>query len=302
MSYAGIDVAKLTLDLFRNSHCRVPNTDEGFAQLAAMLPKGCIVVMESTGGYERTCADALRKAGFGVCVVNPMLVAAFRRSLGRRAKTDFIDARVLAMFGEARKLAPDQPCDHPELKAAVARLGQLRRMVVAEKNRLKLAEGIAAESVARMVALLAQETGLLKQHVRALIRGSRELARKAAVLTEIKGIGEGVASTLLAAMPEIGTITGKQAASLAGLAPHAFESGAFKGRRRIGGGRSIVRSALYLAAMAATRTPGWLQDMYRRLRQAGKPAKAAIIACARRLLVVANAKMRDLISLEGGGA
>jgi transposase len=132
------------------------------------------------------------------------------------------------------------------------------------------------------------------------VRESDELSARSQVLTGIKGIGEGVATTLLACMPEIGSITGKQAASLAGLAPHAFESGVFKGKRRIGGGRAIVRSMLYLAAMAAIRRAGFLREMYLRLREAGKPARVAIVACARRLLVIANAKIRDAFSLTGG--
>lgn len=300
MSYAGLDVSKSHLDLFHHSLLRVDNNQRGFRELGAMLPAGCIVIMESTGGFERDCAEALRQAGFGVCVVNPMLVAAFRRSLGYRAKTDCIDAQVLARFGESNQLAPQQPCGNPELKAAVARMGQLRDALVAEKNRSKLAKGFGKESILRCIDFLKQEIKLLKAHMRRITRESDELSAKSDVLTGIKGIGEGVATTLLACMPEIGSITGKQAASLAGLAPHAFDSGSFKGKRRIGGGRASVRSMLYLAAMSAIRRAGIMRDMYLRLRAAGKPARVAIVACARRLLVIANARLRDAFSLEGG--
>jgi len=290
----------LHLDLFIGEVVRLHNDKRGFGELCSLIPQGCIVVMESTGGFERDCAAALREAGFGVCIMNPMLVAAFRRSLGFRAKTDCIDAEVLARFGEANKLEPQQPCGNQELKAAVARMGQLRDMLVAEKNRSKLAQGYARESILRTVAFLKQEIKLLKAEMRRIMRESEELTAQREVLYGVKGIGEVVATTLLACLPELGSITGKQAASLAGLAPHAYESGSFRGKRRIGGGRAVVRSMLYLAAMSAIRRTGFLRDMYQRLRQAGKPAKVALIACARRLLVIANAKVRDAFTQKGG--
>lgn len=300
MVYAGLDVSKLHLDLFIGEVVRLDNNKRGFKELCSLIPQGCIVVMESTGGFERDCAAALREAGFGVCIMNPMLVAAFRRSLGFRAKTDCIDAEVLARFGEANKLESQQPCGNPELKAAVARMGQLRVVLVAEKNRSKLAQGYARESILRSVAFLKQEVKLLKAEMRRIMRESEDLIAQRDALYGVKGIGEVVATTLLACMPELGSITGKQAASLAGLAPHAFESGGFKGKRHISGGRAIVRSMLYLAAMSAIRRAGFLRDMYQRLRAAGKAAKIAIIACARRLLVIANAKIRDAKHLKGG--
>lgn len=300
MLYAGIDVSKLHLDLFIESLHRVPNSEAGFAALVAVLPRGCIVVMESTGGYERACATALRAAGFGVRVVNPAEVAAFRRSLGRRAKTDLIDARVLALFGEARKLTPGAEVEHVELKAAVARLDQLRQLTIAEKNRLEHLTGFERESVQRVLDFLKEEVLRCRAHIRDLIRDSDLLRAKMGVLTELKGIGEVVASTLVACLPEIGTIGGKQLASLAGLAPHAHDSGQYKGKRRIGGGRANVRSMLYLAAMSAVQKAGFLRDMYLRLRQAGKPAKVAQVACAHKLLTVANARLRDALSQEGG--
>lgn len=300
MVYAGLDVSSLYLDLFVGQLARFENNERGIRKLAAALPPGCVVVMESSGGYERACASALRDAGFGVCVVNPLFPAALRRSLGYRAKTDYIDAQVLARYGESNKLVPQDPYGNPELKAAVARMGQLRDMLVSEKNRSKLAQGYARESIQRFIAFLKQEIKQLKTEMRRITRASDELTAKGEVLTGIKGIGEGVATTLLACMPELGSITGKQAASLAGLAPHAYESGNFKGKRRIGGGRAVIRSMLYLAAMSAIRRTGFLRDMYQRLREAGKPAKVALIACARRLLVIANARIRDASSVEGG--
>jgi transposase len=300
MFYAGIDVSKHQLDLFFDTLHRLPNSQAGFECLASLLPSGCVVVMESTGGYERACASFLRKAGLGVRIVNPAEVAAFRRSLGRRAKTDPIDARVLALFGEARKLEPRAEPAHVELKAAVGRLGQLRQILTAEKNRLEQAQDFERESVLRLVDFLKREAKLCRERIRGLIRESDSLRAKVEVLTQLKGIGEVVASTLVAALPEIGRVGGKQIASLAGLAPHPHDSGGFKGKRRIGGGRAIVRSMLYLAAMSASRRAGVLHDMYQRLRAAGKPAKVAIIACAHKLLTIANARIRDLLSLEGG--
>lgn len=300
MNYAGIDVSKHHLDLFTDSLSRVPNTDAGYQHLASLVPSGCIVVMESTGGYERACANHLRAAGFGVCVVNPAEVAAFRRSQGRRAKTDFIDAQVLAAFGEARKLTADAGPMNTTLQAAISRMEQLRRMIIAEKNRLEHSKDFERESVQRILESLKAETMRCREHVRRLIAESRSLQAKVDLLTDIKGIGETVATTLVAALPELGRLGNKQIASLAGLAPHPHDSGNFKGKRRIAGGRAQVRSMLYLAAMTAARYPGIIREMYRRLREAGKPAKVALVACARRLLTVANARIRELMSQEGG--
>ena len=300
MYYAGIDVAKKHLDLFFDSFHRVPNTEAGFEALLRLLPRGCIAIMESTGGYERRCASALREAGIGVRVVNPAEVAAYRRSLGRRAKTDFIDAQVLALFGEARKLMPGTEPVDPELKAAVGRLGQLRRAVASEKNRLEHAQGFERQSIQRSIDFLKEEMERCRQHIDEMIERSKDHREKVEILTQLKGIGPTVAATLVAALPEIGRIGNKQLASLAGVAPHAHDSGAFKGKRRIGGGRAIVRSMLYLAAMSAINGKGVLQDMYQRLREAGKPGKVALIACARRLLVIANARIREALHGPGG--
>jgi transposase len=300
MLYAGIDVAKSKLDLFCGTHHQVCNSKAGCEALGRLVPRDCTVVLESTGGYERLCEQTLREAGFGVCVVNPAEVHAYRRSLGRRSKTDCIDAQVIALFAEARKLKPDTDHGHRELKTAVGRMQQLRTLVIAEKNRLEHAEGFERDSILRILECLKLEQMRLRTHVRELIRSCRELQARVEVLTELKGIGEVVASTLVAVLPELGTIGNKQIASLAGLAPHAHDSGMFKGKRRIGGGRAIVRSMLYLAAMSAVRVPGILRDMYQRLRAVGKPAKVALVACARKLLVVANARVRDQIILKGG--
>jgi transposase len=300
MNYAGIDVSKHHLDVFLDSSFRVPNSKDGFDALVLKLPPGCIVVMESTGGYESRCASALRGAGFGVRVVNPAEVAAYRRSLGRRAKTDLIDARVLAQFGEARKLTPgDEPAE-PELKAAVSRLAQLRRTITAEKNRLEHAQGFERQSIERCIDFLKEEMETCRCHIDSIIQSSQAHREKVKILTGLKGIGPTVAATLVAALPELGRIGSKQLASLAGVAPHAHDSGVFKGKRRIGGGRALVRSMLYLAAMSAINGKGVLQDMYHRLRAAGKSGKVALIACARRLLVIANAKIRDALRGPGG--
>jgi transposase len=300
MHYAGIDVSKKHLDLFFDSFHRVPNSEAGFEALIRLLPRGCIVVMESTGGYERRCASALREAGIGVRVVNPAEVAAYRRSLGRRAKTDFIDAQVLALFGEARKLMPGTEPADPELKAAVGRLGQLRRAIASEKNRLEHAQGFERQSIERSIDFHKDEMLRCRRHIDELIQRSKTHREKVEILTQLKGIGPTVAATLVAALPEIGRIGNKQLASLAGVAPHAHDSGAFKGKRRIGGGRAIVRSMLYLAAMSAINGKGVLQDMYLRLKEAGKPGKVALIACARRLLMIANARIRDALQGPGG--
>jgi transposase len=300
MLFAGIDVSKHHLDLFADSAHRVPNSDKGFQQLVSLLPEGATVVMESTGGYERACAAFLRRAGFGVRVVNPAEVAAFRRGLGRRAKTDLIDARVLALFAKARNLAPDAEPQNTALRDAIGRMEQLRRMLIAEKTRLEHARDFARESAVRMIDSLNAELKRCREHVRGLIAACQALRDKVEVLTSIKGIGEVVASTLVAALPEIGHVGNKQIASLAGLAPHPRDSGMFKGKRRISGGRALVRSMLYLAAMSAIRAEGFLRDMYLRLREAGKPAKVALVACARRLLTVANGRVRDQCVAEGG--
>lgn len=288
----GIDIAKHHLDAaVETIVSTLPNAAEGWKRLTNAMRAGDIAVMESTGGYERGCAQALREAGFGVAIVNPADVRSYRKGMGIQAKTDAIDAQILVRFGEARKLkaGPDQP--NPKLAELAGRRAQLVATRAAEKNRLEHARGQAGESVRRHIEWLDGE-------IASLIAQTDELKHKADLLMSAPGVGKVTAMTLLAELPELGRLTQRKLASLAGLAPHARESGQWKGRRSIGRGRIAVRKAMYMAVMGGKRGDNVLQRIVRALIAAGKAPKQAIIACARKLLVALNAMLRDRATFQ----
>ncbi|OJW19403.1 MAG: hypothetical protein BGO49_08730 [Planctomycetales bacterium 71-10] len=281
------------------------NTPEGRAELVArLLPlRPRRVAMEATGRYGEAAAAALAAAGLPVDVVNPKQAAAFARAMGRLAKTDAIDARSPAAFARA---LPGEPRPLPdaaarELEALLARRRQLVQMASMEKNRL---EAAASRRVARDIEAHLRWLGShLKDVDRELgekIRSSPAWREKDDLLRDVPGIGPVLSRTLLAALPELGRLTRGQVSALAGLAPMAAESGGWKGRRHIQGGRAAVRSALYMAALAARRFNPALRAFADRLEAAGKPAKVVLIAVARKLLTIANALLRDMKPWDPG--
>lgn len=298
--YAGLDIAKATLDLhLLGQSARFAHDAQGCAALVARLQAlgaPVQVVCEATGGWERPVVAALHAAAIALSVTNPRQVRDFARGRGQRAKTDQIDAAVLAAFGAANAPAPTPApsAAQAELAAWVTRREQLQTMLTCERGRLipglpRSVERDLAASVARLEKHLAQVVARLA----ALVAEQDELAARAARLCLLKGVGPGTAATLLGHLPELGSLGRGQIAALAGLAPFADDSGPRKGTRHIAGGRASVRSALYMAALTASRFNPVLKTFYARLRAAGKPCKVALVATARKLLTTLNTLLQN---------
>lgn len=298
--FVGIDVSKLRLDVVTHvggSCFAVDNTELGLKQLcervAALKPE--LVVMEASGGYERLSVAALATAGLPVVLVNPRQVREFARASGVLAKTDRLDARVLAHFAAAVRPSvralPDE--QHQALDELLARRRQIVAALVAEKNRLGLARTPVVKRTVREAARTYERLlALVDRELDDLIRASPLWREKEDLLRSFKGIGPVSARTLLADLPELGLLNRKQIAALVGVAPLARESGSWRGRRSIWGGRGQVRAALYMATLTAARANPQIRAFYQRLRQAGKPTKVALVACMRKLLIILNAMMR----------
>jgi transposase len=300
----GIDVSKHHLDLFedRSGPHRLANTSEAIqAWVAGLDPIPRLVVFEATGSYDAALRQALAAAGIAYARVNPQHARAFARALGQRAKTDPIDARLLAEFG--RRLSP-RAC--PAAQAVRERLAlwhKRRDQLVAmrQQERTRRSESQDEEIAAlidRHIALLSQEIAAVEQTLKALIAADADLARARERLQSVPGVGPVTAVTLLALMPELGRRSPKAIAALAGLAPFNDDSGQRRGTRHIRGGRKRVRDALYMAAVTAARSSTRLGAFVKALRQAGKPAKLALIALARKILVILNAIVRDNTSFQ----
>jgi transposase len=299
--YVGIDVAKDRLDV----HClptgtafAVANEPAGIADLVARLTPLTpnLIVLEATGGFEYPVAAALALAQLPVAVVNPRQARDFAKATGRLAKTDALDAHTLALFAE-RVRPPVRPLpdeDARALDALMQRRRQLLEMRVAEQNRQAVAftDRVRASLQAHIDWLSQQLDGVDKE-LGATIQQSPVWRAKDELLQSIKGIGPAVSQTLLAALPELGTLSRQEVAALAGLAPLNRDSGTRRGQRSIGGGRACVRSLLYMAALSASRYNPALRTFSERLRQAGKAAKVRLVAVARKLLTIANAVLRD---------
>lgn len=296
----GVDVSKAHLDVAARpgDHFRLPNTPTGAAALADRLAplSPALVVLEATGGYEAEAVAALLAAGVRVAVVNPRQVRQFAAGIGQRAKTDPIDARVLAHFAAVvapALVAPPDP-DRAELAALLDRRRQLLGMRVAEGNRLRPTLPAAVRTgIEAHVRWLDERVAEVDRAVATAVRRCPEWRAKDRLLRSIKGVGPVVSRTLLADLPELGTLSPGKLSALAGLAPFAAESGRWRGERHIRGGRKEVRRALYMGALAAARVPGPLRDFAVRLKAKGKASKVALIAVARKLLVIANAVLRD---------
>ena len=296
----GIDVAKHSLEWSAGSegeihHAR--NEPRPIAQLVRRLvaldPER--VVVESTGGYERALVSKLAEAGLPVVVVNPRRVRSFGEGMGFLAKTDAIDARLLALFGEKARppIRPILQGTDRLLADLVARRRQLIAMIVAEKNRRDTATPTVRRTIDPVLHTLAKLVRDLERRIDATLRQDAERAELLELFQTVPGVGPGVARTLLIDLPELGHLGRREIASLVGVAPFARDSGTFRGLRRIRGGRAAVRTALYLAAMTASRFNPLLADLYQRLRQAGKPPKLAFVALARKLLTILNAIARE---------
>jgi len=297
----GIDVSKDRLDVHVHPSGEafgVARNAEGLEGLnARLIPLGpWAVAVEATGGFESVVAASLGGAGLPVIVVNPAQVRAFAKALGKRAKTDPIDAAVIARFVEATKpqIRPLPDADTQLLAELVARRRQIIQMIVAERQREKqMANRRLKKSVARLILALSKELNELDAGIDEAVRGSPAWREKEDLLKSVPGVGPIVARTLIAEMPELGQLDRRQVASLAGLAPWTRQSGKWRGRSFTGGGRCTVRTAIFMAAMVARRCNPVLKTFYQRLVEAGKPKMVAIIAVARKLLTILNAIIRD---------
>jgi transposase len=297
--WIGIDVAKAWLDVARAGEAtvrRLSNDADGIAALVAEMRAAVpqLVVLEATGGYERAVTAALSVAGIPVAAVNPRQVRDFAKATGQLAKSDALDARVLARFAQQIQppVRPLPDAVAQELAALMARR-QLLEMRVAEQNRRpSLAPRLRPALDAHLDWLNDQITAL-DDDLDQTLRDSPLWREKEALLRSIPGIGPVVARTLLAELPELGTLERGEAAALAGVAPLNQDSGRRQGTRRTWGGRGGVRAALYMATVVATRCNPAIRALYQRLRAAGKPAKVALVAGMRKLLLIANALLRE---------
>lgn len=298
--YVGIDIAKKQLDLaIRPSGERrqVQRDEQGLATLVKELvaDKPALIVLEATGGLEVSVVSALLQAELPVVVVNPRQVRDFAKATGRLAKTDRLDADVLAHFGEAIKPTPRPlPSEQQrQLDALIGRRRQLVEMLVAERNRHGIALPTAQPSLARHITWLEAELTDLEGDLQTLIRETPAWRERDDLLQGVPGVGMVTSTSLLALLPELGQLSHKQIAALVGVAPFSADSGQHKGKRMIWGGRAEVRSVLYMATLSATRFNPTIRTFYQRLVAAGKPKKVALTAAMRKLLTILNAILRN---------
>ncbi|MBA5871268.1 MAG: IS110 family transposase [Nitrospira sp. CR2.1] len=294
-----MDVSQDTVDIAvqPGTAFQIMNDDRGIAEaverVQALQPT--LIVLEATGGLEVPLAGALVGVGVPVVVINPRQVRDVARATGQLAKTDRLDAQILARFAEAIR-PPVRPVPDEQtqaLAALVARRRQLIERLTAEKNRLRLAARPIQKRVPAHIAWLEKELAATHTDLTATIRKSPVWREKEEVLRSVPGVGPVLTTTLFANLPELGTLTRKAVAALAGVAPFPRDSGTLKGRRAIWGGRAHVRAALYRAALVATRRNPVIHAFYQRLCQAGKAKKLALTACMRKLLTILNAMVKS---------
>lgn len=303
----GVDVASLHVDVaaigaeLPATLARVSNDADGHSTLAEGLIRLApgLVLMEATGGYEAALACALQAAGLRVAVINPRMARDFTRAMQRLAKTDRIDAAMLAEFAGVLARRPDaerfiRPVSEPEqqdLAALVTRRRQLVAMQLSERQRLRLARPVARPSIEAMIEAIRRQLDDVEAEMARHVE--KHHARMAALLQGVAGIGKVAAATLIAELPELGRLNRRQICALVGVAPYANDSGSSRGRRRIAGGRCEVRRALYMATLSAVRYNPPIRDFYERLVAAGKLKKVALIACMRKLITHLNAIARN---------
>jgi transposase len=301
--FVGIDVSKDRLDI---AHAPEPaawsvaNDSAGISELVQRLQQlqPALVLMESTGGYESAAAAALLATSLPAVVVNPRQVRDYARATGRLAKTDKLDAQVLADFAAAVRpeARPVPDAATQELASLLRRRQQLVEMLTAERNRTRTATLLVRKNVNAHIRWLEKQIKDLDGDLNQAIRSTPAWRERDELLQGIKGIGPVLSTTLLAELPELGRLNGKQIAALVGVAPFNRDSGKFRGRRQIWGGRAQVRAVLYMAACSASRHNLVIRDMYQRLIVAGKPKKVVLTACMRKLLVIVNAMVRDAMT------
>jgi transposase len=296
----GIDVSKAVLDVAfddERSTLRFANDPQGWSELIERVPAGEVtqIVLEATGGYEDGVLAALVQAGLPVCHINPRQARDFARASGALAKTDAIDARVLAQMGASlalRRYTAPTPAQR-ELRELVARRAALVDMRAAERNRLHKASARIRASIEALLEALTGEIQRLERQIEQLLQNQIGLAERAARLEQVRGISQTNAASLLAHVPELGQLDRKAIAKLVGVAPLNRDSGTQRGKRKSWGGRAQARKALYMATRVAVQHEPTLKARYQRLLEQGKPKKVATVACMRSLLTRLNAMLRD---------
>lgn len=299
-TYVGIDVSKDRLDvavLGKERVWQVDNTQAGIVclveQMQELQPE--LIVLEATGGYQRVVVEALFWAGLAVAVVNPARVRQFARACGLLAKTDNLDAQVLAVFGQ--KVQPRHYTGKSEaekqLSALLVRRKQLEEMLKAEQNRLRTISLSLKGSVQRMITTLKAEKKALDAQIQQFLNEQEEWQEQREILDSAPGVGKVTIATLLAELPELGKMDRKKIAALVGVAPMNYDSGRKRGYRKTKGGRGDVRSVLYMSTLVATRYNPLIQAQYQQLLKRGKLKKVALIACMRKFLTILNAMTRD---------
>jgi transposase len=296
--YIGIDVSKAYLDMAvgEGSVRRIDYTVDAVGGLVEEISRLCpkLVVLEATGGLEGYVASELALAGQPVAVVNPRQVRDFARAMGILAKTDAIDARVLALFAE--RVRPEiRPLPDEVTRALselVKRRRQLLEMLTMERNRLRTAT-VSRPSLEKIIAALERELSDTDKNLVKRVHGSPLWNEKVELLMTIPGVGQTTAIAVVSLMPELGGMNPREAASLAGLAPLNSDSGQRRGRRRIWGGRSLLRSVFYMSALVGARRNSIIRDYYQKMVARGKKPKVALVACMRKLLIICNAMLRD---------
>lgn len=298
--FVGIDVSKAHLDIAtrpENTRWQTDNSEAASKQLVARLQRlqPALIVLEATGGYETTLVVALASAGLPVAVINPRQARDFARSLGRLAKTDRIDAAVLAHFADAIRPAPRPLPDEQtrQLQARLVRRRQLIEMLVAEKNRLAQCAREFQADIQEHIQYLQGRLAALEADLQEQLHQSPLWREQEELLTSVPGVGRVTAATLLVELPELGKLNRKQIAALVGVAPFNRDSGKWQGKRMIWGGRASIRAALYMSTLSATRHNSVIRTFYERLLAAGKPKKVALTACMRKLLTILNAMMHS---------
>ena len=299
--YLGIDVSKAHLDVFilpTKKYMQFSNDGCGIEKLLKKVEQlfpDALIVMESTGGYEAPLSQALSQAHLNVCVVNPRQIRDFAKAAGTLAKTDKVDAQIIALFASKLEPRPNVVYDEQQQKMVAnnTRRRQLIAMIIAEKNRLDKATLEQTQSIKRVLEVLENELAQVEQAQEQLLEQDEMLIEKKRILKSIKGIGLVTAIAMLCELPELGALTHKQIAALAGVAPFNRDSGTLKGKRTIWGGRASVRTALYMPTLVAIKHNPQIRDFYERLLKAGKGKMTAVIACMRKLLIIMNAMIRN---------
>ena len=297
-TYVGVDIAKNWIDIFdpeTNTAQQISARPKRLTEYAHTMT-GTIVVFEASGGYERLLMDTLAAHNIAYVRVNPRQSREFARATGRLAKTDKVDAKVLAQMGAALRLAPTPHLDKTRAQLAdmIARREDIKAMMRAENNRLSQARlACIKRDIKSVLGHLAKRLAKLEEGIAVHVQTHDDLRQDACRLQTMPGIGPILSTALIANLPELGHMDRREIAALSGLAPHARDSGLFKGKRRIWGGRANVRRTLYLAAFIASRYDPTLHSFRKRLEAAGKPTKVALIATARKLVTILNAMMKN---------